>query len=88
MTKNKKTPMRMCVGCRTMKDKNELLRIVRLPDGTVINDLTKKASGRGAYLCKNGECLKKSIRSNALSRALSTEIDQCVVEALEKEINE
>lgn len=78
----KKIPMRMCVGCREMKPKRELIRIVckKLPeDNTVIGvDLTGKASGRGAYVCCNTECLQRAQKSHALERALSTQIDDAV----------
>lgn len=70
-----------------MKPKAELIRIVRTPDGRVLADSTGKASGRGAYVCRSSECLKKSIRSKALSRALEVPVGEDVLEALEKEIN-
>ena len=72
----KKIPMRQCLGCREMKPKRELLRVVRSPEGTVSLDLKGKANGRGAYVCRNSECLKKAIRSKAISRAFETEIPQ------------
>ena len=87
MTKTKKTPMRMCVGCREMKPKQELIRILRTPEGEIKADASQKASGRGAYLCHNAECLKKSIKTNALARSLDTPIGQEIFEKLEKEIN-
>ena len=59
MPKTKKIPMRMCSGCRESKPKSELIRVVRTPDGNIVVDKTGKVSGRGAYLCKNEECLKK-----------------------------
>ena len=86
MVKNKKTPMRMCAGCREMKPKQELVRVIRTPEGTVRVDTTGKASGRGVYVCKNEECLKKSIRSKALSRALEVPVGEEVLEALAGEI--
>lgn len=86
MVKNKKTPMRMCAGCREMKPKQELIRVIRTPEGTVRVDTTGKASGRGVYVCKNEECLKKSIRSKALSRALEVPVGEEVLEALAGEI--
>lgn len=78
----RKIPMRQCLGCREMKPKRELLRVVRSPEGTVSLDLRGKANGRGAYVCPNSECLKKAIRSKALSRAFETEIPQEVYDAL------
>lgn len=85
--KTKKIPMRMCSGCREAKPKSELIRVVRTPDGNLIVDKTGKVSGRGAYLCKNEECFKKSVKSKALSRALEVNIDDDVLLALQKEIN-
>lgn len=78
----KKIPMRQCLGCREMKPKRELVRVVRSPEGTVSVDLRGKANGRGAYLCPNPECLKRAIRSKALSRALETEIPEEIYSTL------
>lgn len=85
--KTKKIPMRMCSGCRESKPKSELIRVVRTPEGNIIVDKTGKVSGRGAYLCKNEECFKKSVKSKALSRALEVNINDDVFEAIAKEIN-
>lgn len=84
----KKIPMRQCLGCREMKPKRELLRIVRSPEGTVCLDLRGKANGRGAYVCPQADCLKKAIRAKALSRAFETEIPQEVYDALLREMEE
>ena len=62
-------PMRMCVGCREMKPKRELLRVVRSPEGSVAIDPTGRKPGRGAYVCFSAECLKKAIRQKQLERA-------------------
>ena len=59
----KKIPMRQCVGCREMRPKKELVRVVKSPEGTISLDFRGKAPGRGAYLCPNPECLKKAIRA-------------------------
>ena len=67
--------MRMCVSCREMQPKKELVRVVRTPEGAVILDTTGRANGRGAYLCKKSTCLEKAIKSRALERALETKID-------------
>ena len=71
----KKIPMRMCVACREMKPKKDLIRIVRTPEGPVEADLTGKRNGRGAYLCKNMECLEKAVKIRALDRALEVKLD-------------
>ncbi len=81
----KKVPFRMCIGCREMKPKAELHRIVKKPDGEIVIDKTNKLSGRGAYICKNGECLKKAEKSNALARAFSVNIDKEIYSQLLKE---
>ena len=82
----KRKPQRTCLGCRTSKDKNELIRIVRSPEVTVSRDLTGKANGRGAYICPDSACLAKAVKSRALSRALKTEIPEEVISRLTREI--
>ena len=78
----KKIPLRQCLGCREMKAKKDLLRVVRSKEGEISLDLRGKASGRGAYVCPNTECLKKAIKSKALSRAFDTQIPQEIYDAL------
>ncbi len=78
----KKIPMRQCVGCREMKMKKELIRVVRSPEGELSLDFKGKAPGRGAYLCPDSECLKKAIKSRSLERAFSCQIPQEVYDAL------
>ncbi len=82
----KKIPMRQCVGCREMKPKKELVRVVKSPTGEIAMDLRGKAPGRGAYVCRNLECLRKAIRSKALERGFSTAIPQEVYDRLLKEL--
>lgn len=83
MQKPRKIPQRQCVGCREIKDKRVLLRIVRTPEGEILLDSTGKKSGRGAYVCPDPECLKKARRSKALERAFDTAIPPEVYDALE-----
>ena len=78
----KKIPMRQCLGCREMKQKRELIRVVRSPQGEVSLDTTGKKSGRGAYLCPDPDCMKRIIKSKALSRAFGVEVPQSVMDAL------
>ena len=78
----KKIPMRQCTGCREMKPKRELIRVVRAPDGGISLDFRGKAPGRGAYVCPNRECLQRAIKSRALERAFDTPIPQEIYEAL------
>jgi predicted RNA-binding protein YlxR (DUF448 family) len=74
MVKLRKVPQRMCVGCREMKEKKQLIRIVRTPEGEVAVDVTGKKSGRGAYICPNIDCLEKAIKNKGIQKALQTEI--------------
>ena len=86
--KPKKIPMRMCVGCREMKEKRELIRIVRTPEGEVAIDDTGKRSGRGAYICRRPECLTRAIRQKQLERQLDTTLSQEVTDTLTAEIQQ
>ena len=85
--KNKKIPMRMCTGCGEMFDKRTLVRVVKSPDGEISLDLTGKKSGRGAYVCRNAECLKKARKKKAFERAFDVKIDDEVYDRMEEEIN-
>ena len=82
MQKVKKIPQRQCVGCREMKDKKSLLRVVKSPEGVVSLDFVGKKPGRGAYVCHDVECLKKARKSRALERAFPPE----VYDAMEAEL--
>ena len=82
----KKIPMRMCVGCREMKPKRELIRVVRSQDGNVTVDFTGKAAGRGAYVCRSVECLERAIKTRGLDRALEHEIEDTVFLQLKEEL--
>ncbi|MGB9678628.1 MAG: RNase P modulator RnpM [Thermoanaerobacteraceae bacterium] len=85
--KNKKIPLRMCLGCQEMKPKKELIRIVRRSvDGKVQVDLTGKVPGRGCYICKNTECLKKAVKSKRLDKALQVSVAEEIIKQLESEI--
>ena len=85
--KPRKIPMRMCVGCREMKEKRELIRIVRTPEGETMIDPTGKKSGRGAYVCRSSECLRRAIRQKQLERQLQVSLTEAVNEALMTEMN-
>ena len=82
----KKIPQRQCMGCRERKEKREMIRVVRSPEGNVSLDFGGKLNGRGAYLCPNPECLKRAIRSKALDRSLEVTIPEEVYARLEKEM--
>lgn len=82
----KKIPMRQCLGCREMKPKRELIRVVRSPEGEISLDFKGKAPGRGAYICPAPACLKQAIKAKALERAFSTQIPEAVYEKLNEEM--
>ena len=85
--KPRKIPMRMCVGCREMKEKKELIRVVRSPEGEVSLDPGGKKSGRGAYVCRSADCLKRAIRQKQLERQLDVTLPAETVEALTAAMN-
>ena len=78
----KKIPMRQCLGCREMKPKKELCRIVRSPEGEISLDLKGKAPGRGAYICPDRACLERARKSKALNRAFDMAVPDNVYDAL------
>lgn len=82
----KKIPMRQCLGCREMKPKRELIRVVRSPEGEISLDFKGKASGRGAYVCPDAQCLKKAVKARALERAFSCQIPPEIYDRLEQEM--
>ena len=82
----KKIPMRQCLGCREMKPKRELIRVVRSPEGEVSLDFRGKSPGRGAYVCPNIGCLKKAIKSHAFERAFSASIPEEIYRRMEAEM--
>lgn len=84
MTKVRKIPMRSCIGCREQKAKKDLIRIVKNKDSEVFVDRTGKANGRGAYLCDDINCLDKAIKTKALNRSFSMDINENVYEELKK----
>lgn len=84
--RRKKIPMRMCVGCKEMKPKKELTRIVRTTEGTIEIDTTGKKSGRGAYVCKDQQCIKTSINESRLSKALNFQVTKEMAQKLQEEL--
>ena len=84
----KKIPQRMCLGCRQMKNKKELIRVVRTPELEIILDKTGKKPGRGAYICPNLDCFSKAVKGNRLQQALKQQIPEGVVEELRRELVE
>ena len=86
--KPRKIPQRQCVGCRTMKDKKALIRVVKTPEGEVVLDVSGKKSGRGAYVCPDSACLKKARKSRALERAFELTIPDEFYDALEQQMEQ
>ena len=84
--KTRKIPLRMCVGCREMKEKKSLIRVVRSPEGEVSLDPTGKRSGRGAYVCREGSCLQRALKQRQLERQLQVTLTEEVSGALEAEL--
>ena len=80
--KVKKVPQRKCVGCNEMKDKKDLIRIVRSPEGDISLDLTGRKNGRGAYVCPKEECITKAVKEKRLERALEKAISDEVYQKL------
>ncbi|WP_334304397.1 RNase P modulator RnpM [Johnsonella ignava] len=78
----KKQPQRLCIGCGIQKDKKEMVRIVRTEDIQIIIDETGKKNGRGAYICKNAECMKKALKSRGLDRSFKIPVSKEVYENL------
>ena len=70
----KKIPLRMCIGCREMMAKKEMIRVIKTPEGEIVLDTTGKRNGRGAYICMNPECLKLAQKNKGLERSLKQSI--------------
>ncbi|MBQ6393427.1 MAG: YlxR family protein [Eubacterium sp.] len=82
----RKIPLRQCVGCREMKTKRDMIRVIKTPEDEICLDRSGKKNGRGAYLCFNPDCLRKAIRSKALERSLKITIPDEIYEGLEEEM--
>ena len=83
----RKTPVRRCSGCGEHFPKNELIRVVRTPEGEILLDLIGKKSGRGAYICKNALCLKRARKSRRIETSLECSISDDVYDRMEEEIS-
>lgn len=81
----KKIPVRQCIGCGEMKNKKDMMRILRTPEEEIVLDLTGKKNGRGAYLCKQSECLKLARKNKGLERSFKMNIQSQVYDKLEEE---
>ncbi|HIS27067.1 MAG TPA: YlxR family protein [Candidatus Pullilachnospira intestinigallinarum] len=83
----KKVPLRKCIGCGEMKNKKEMMRVIRTPENQVTLDVTGKKNGRGAYLCFSRDCLAKAMKNRGLERSLKIAVDREVFESLERELD-
>lgn len=81
-------PQRQCVGCGEMKDKKEMIRILKTPEGTFTLDATGRKNGRGAYLCPSADCLKRAVKNRGLERSFKMAIPAEVYAELEKEMEQ
>jgi len=87
MVRKHRQPQRTCIGCRTVRPKKELVRIVRTPEGEVVVDPTGRKSGRGAYICPAVACLDKALAGNRIDRALHMTIPDEVIDSLRVQLN-
>ncbi len=88
IVKQKKIPMRMCLGCQAMKPKKELIRIVKNQDGDISVDLIGKKPGRGAYICNSTECLEKAKKAKRLERAFEAPIKEEIYDELRLQLED
>lgn len=84
----KKIPLRQCVGCGEMKGKKEMLRVLKTPEGEICLDTTGKKNGRGAYICRQKECLQKARKNKGLERSFKMSISPESYDMLEKEFDQ
>ena len=85
--KQKKIPLRQCLGCNEHKPKKELLRVLRTPEGEIVLDFTGKKSGRGAYICRDVKCLRRARKSGRIARSLNVTVPDEVYDRMESELS-
>lgn len=85
--KKRKIPLRVCAGCQEQKNKKDMIRIVRTPEGTVEIDKTGKKSGRGVYICPTADCLEKAYKEHRLERSLKAKVSEDIYAALRQELS-
>ena len=84
----KKVPMRQCTGCREMKSKRDMIRVIKTAENEICIDATGRMNGRGAYICPTMECLKQAMKSRGLERSLKTSIPDTVYQQMEEEMSQ
>lgn len=82
----KKIPLRKCTGCQEMKNKKELMRILRTSEGEIVLDTTGRQNGRGAYVCRSMQCFEQAVKNRGLERSLKCKVPEETYESLKKEI--
>ena len=82
----RKVPMRQCIGCQEMKNKKEMIRVIKTSEEEILLDATGKKNGRGAYLCRSMECFEKAVKSRGFERSLKIKIPKEVYENLKEEL--
>lgn len=87
MGTTKKIPLRKCIGCGEMKDKRELLRVLKTSENEIVLDTTGKKNGRGAYLCYKQECLSQAVKNKGLERSFKMPVGKDIYESLKKEFD-
>lgn len=85
--REKRIPIRRCTGCGEHFPKGELVRVLRTPEGEIVLDLVGKKSGRGAYICKKAECLKRARKSRRIEQALECSVPDEIYDRMEEEIS-
>lgn len=88
MGNEKKVPLRQCVGCREMRPKKEMVRVIKTSENDIMIDVTGKKNGRGAYICSSQECLKKAYKSKGLERSLKQAVPNEIYDSLREELSE
>ncbi len=82
----KKAPVRMCIACREGRPKDALVRIVKTKQGEIAPDMSGKADGRGAYICREERCMDAACKKRALQRAFKCNVEACVYDSLRQMI--
>lgn len=83
----KKVPIRQCTGCREMRSKRDMIRVIKTAENEICIDATGRKNGRGAYICPNMDCLKQAMKNRGLERSLKTAIPETVYQQLEEEMS-
>ena len=83
----KKIPLRKCTGCQEMKQKKDMMRVLKTAEGQIVLDTTGRKNGRGAYLCRSMSCFEQAVKNKGLERSLKVKVPEETYESLKKEID-